>query len=349
MYNHCDPADHQLPLPLALRQLPAFSIQAGNLKTLRAGIPTARHFPIRIELQTDSQHLAKFFEGNWPSYSSGETPQARIIALKDPARCYGFPDSFDGSRWYCPESKQVWMFGREYYGNLKITVRGLCSELAPPEEMFLHGCALSVNNSGLVLSGMSGAGKTTLTAALHQIFGPDLKLVNDDWGPLSLSTGILRFTEEPNLHMKYPSVRKLMPSLTIDPDTFPSENYSGNPEDAHARLLISPETVFGKEALLREAPLRLFVLVTRDHTKPALVRNLSASDLSFIEGGQFSEFYQRTEWFLNGSLFLTDEGRKERTRQQYRVLLRKYNCILVNNSETPRIGADLVISALRSL
>jgi Phosphoenolpyruvate carboxykinase. len=301
-----------------------------------------------LELLTDSNHLANFYSANWPADVSTLEPDARILAGKESATYYGLPQDFNNCRWYCPESRQVWMFGTEYYGNLKITVRGLCSELASDEEMFIHGCALSLYNCGLILSGMSGAGKTTLTAALRQRLDSNVSVVNDDWGPLSLSSGLVRRTGEPYLHMKYPSVRSLAPALSIGPNTHRSENFQGDFNDPAARLLINPFDVFGQEGLCDDVTLKLFVVVIRNDSEPLSLRRLSTTDLSILERGHYSAFYQRSEQFLNGSLFLMDDYRLMRTRQQHRALLERFHCVALNNSGSPQRGAELIISALHA-
>ncbi|MBK8467582.1 MAG: hypothetical protein IPL32_17335 [Chloracidobacterium sp.] len=347
-YNHCDPLEKQIPLPIELRDLPEdLSVFLKDPLRIRVVIPTASSVPIIIELCTDSSHLASFFSANWANDVSTEQPNARIMALKRSASFYGMDKELDQSRWFCPTSKQVWMFGTEYYGNLKITVRGLCSELAPDEEMFLHGCSLSVFNRGVVLAGMSGAGKTTVTSALIDKLGKDVKIINDDWGALSLDSGLLQFTREGALHMKYPSVQRITPNLPIGPDTHPSENFHGDRHDPRARLLISPKEVYGEDNLYGEKTMKLFVVVLRTLSEKASIRTLEPEDISVVEDGQYSSFYQRNERYLNGSLFLFDNIRMERIRRQHITLLTRYKCIMLNNSAEPQTSADLVLSALQ--
>lgn len=347
-YNHTDPPDKQLPLSIKLLNLSFQNPLLRSLPTVRVAIPTASGRLIRLELLTDSNHLAEFYSANWPADVSTFEPDARIVAGKESATHYGLSQEFNDCRWYCPDSRQVLMFETEYYGNLKITVRGLCSELASDEDMFIHGCALDLDNYGLTLSGMSGAGKTTLTAALRQKLDSNISVVNDDWGPLSLSSGLMQSTGEPYLHMKYPSVRRLAPALSISPNTHRSENFQGSSTDPAARLLVTPAEVFGQEGLCYQVILKLFVVVIRNESEPPSLRRLSTTDLSVLESGHYSAFYQRSEQFLNGSLFLMDDYRLMRTRQQHRTLLDRFHCVALNNSGAPEHGADLIVSALHA-
>ncbi len=342
-YNHITPPDLRRPLPVRARALPTEAPRgATRLSSVRCAIRTSNGAEIPLQLDTDSSHLLSFFTLNWPT--STASPGARILALRDAPEAYGMPAELAGSRWYCSQSRQVWMFGNEYYGNVKITVRGLCSEMASDDEMYVHGCSLAVQNRGLVLSGMSGSGKTTLTAALRRVAG-DVRVVNDDWGPLSLSTGQLVFTGEPHLHMKYPSVRALAPTLELGPERYPSEDYSGDNLDPKARMLISPLEVFGARMLAPKAVLQLFVVVRR----PAVtnqVPSISPTELSTIQQGQHSAFYDREEHYMNGSLFLVDQPAFDRYRSIHEVLLDRFRVITIDNTGTPERAAELILDAL---
>jgi hypothetical protein len=310
-------------------------------------IPTADGRKIILTLCTDSEHLAKFFSMNWPAHVSSEKSDAVIYALKGNAESYQLSPTFNGPRWFCPKTKQVWVFGNEYYGNLKVTVRGLCSELASDEQMFLHGCAMAIDGHGLVLSGISGAGKTTTTAALLKALGTRLKIVNDDWGPFSLTDGKLCFTKEPYLHMKYPSVKTLIPALEISPALYVSESFYGDTSHPHARLLIDPQKVFGQNGLQDTAILKMFVVVTRDLEKPAEMRPLSLEDMPLLEQGIYSRIYDRTERFFNGSLLLTNEISLKRESDRYRTLVQNFPCFIVNNSGTPEETAEHILLTLK--
>lgn len=348
-YNHSDLPEEQIPLPIKRREFPLDDLLIPNRIEKRVSIPTAAGGRVTLLLRTDSRHLAKFFAMNWLADISPKRPDATIIALKKNAAVYGLARELDSSRWFCSKTGQVWMFGNEFYGNVKITVRGLCSELAPPEQMFLHGCALAIDGRGVVLSGVSGAGKTTLTAALRKILGSRAQVLNDDWGPFSLNDGQLQFTDEPYLHMKYPSVRTLAPHLEISPSAHPSENFRGDTNDPRARLLIAPHQVFGNNSLQSKAKLRMFVVVTRDPNMSAGVRSLSQRDMPLLEQGKYSRFYDRTEQFLNGSLFITDRIGQERERDRHRTLLKDFPCIMVNNVVAPEKTAELILTELERI
>ena len=348
-YNHYDSHDGRVILDVKPRQLPlSFSYPAGTKKA-RISIPTANAHPIILELCSDSPHLIKFFSANWPADNSAIEPHARIMALKGSAGDYGLSDDFNNYRWFCSKSRQVWMFGTEYYLNIKITIRGLCSELAPFEEMFLHGCSVSIEDQGVVIAGTAGAGKTTLTSALRQRLGCKLRFVNEDWGPFSLTTGVLKSTEQPLLYIKYSDVRSIASELRVTPNTHLSDNLADDGSGRQAHALVSPAELFGGDHLQSRVTLKLFVIVIRDLAQPASYRYLSPEDVSVIENGQYLGSKSNDNWFLNRPLFLIDEMRRSRTRKQHETLLARFSCVALNNSADPVVGANIILSVLEDL
>ncbi len=340
-YNHVDPVPKRRPLPIRLGPVPipvAAASKAWPRRIARVAIDD--ECDIAIELRTDSEHLACFFAENWATCDSAAAPQGTLIALKEPAVSYGLPAELDGSRWFCPETRTLWWTGSEYYGNVKIGVRGLCSELAPDDLMFHHGCVLEAHGQGLLLCGRSGAGKTTITAELLAAFD-DARVVNDDWGALSLSTGRAVSTEEQRLHMKYPSVATLAAHLQPSPSTHPSENFHGDRTDPHARLLIRGAEVF-RGRILPETRVQHVVVLLRDASGPPHMRLLGRDDLPLLEAGSYSAFYKRHEPFLNGSLLLLRDCQRVRQRQLHTKLLETTRCIVVNNSGSPQEIAGLI-------
>jgi len=85
-------------------------------------------------------------------------------------------------------------------------------------EVFVHGCTLSVGTGpdrrGVVITGSSGAGKTTLVAGLLRHHGYPVAVPNDDWAAVSLARGDSVSTGEQMLHMKTGSVLALRPGFS---------------------------------------------------------------------------------------------------------------------------------------
>lgn len=345
---HFDPLGDLRPLPL--RHDPAVARVVQDIVSTHPPVVAevaTRTGHLRIGLSTDSAHLRRFFTLQWPRPPAGAADDALIVAMRRPAAAYGLDGSLDGVRTVDTERSTIVSFGTEYYGNVKVSTRGLCSAAFASErkELFVHGAAIAIAGGGVVLSGASGAGKTTCVAALRNRLGAGIRIVNDDWGPASVTSRQLTYTGEDRLHMKYPSVRALNPGLSPNPGSHPSENFRGDPLDPHARLLITPAEVFGA-ACLPTAEWRLYVALFRDESMPFTVRPLTGDDVGVLEESHFAAFYNRSERFLDGSLLhLTDEHVAE-TRGQYQTILETIPALFVNNTGLPEQAADAILEAM---
>lgn len=345
---HIDHPDRRVPLDLVASSANSPAISPAALPYNHcAEIRTGRDKKIYVRLLTDSRHLSEFFVGQWGDIQQAEAA-ATLFALARPPEYYGVPGHFGGHRTWLQEQCEVWQFGTEYYGTIKVSVRGICSVLATEDELFLHGCALQIGTMGVVLSGVSGAGKTTLTEAIRALDKPPSLIVNDDWGAVSLANRRMYYTGESNLHMKYRSVAALRPDLNPRPEEFASENYEGDATDPHARLLIPRNHVFGPHGIADEAPLSAYVVVFRDPAGQNAIRPLRIEDLARIEDGEYSAFYQRHERFLDGSLFLTSPDAIASHRAKLRRLVSSVPAWLVNNAGSPAETAQCIVKALHS-
>jgi len=351
MTLHMDVATHRLALPLIeLAGLEALvEPVCSRLDGVRASIH-AGNAAVKISLHSDSAHLREFFSANWGGACDGPTfcSPATIVALcatKIPSA----PQLLPGARYVNPSRTMIASVDNEYYGNVKISVRGLCSAASRKVETggFLHGTALVRENAGFVICGASGSGKTTTTRALFELRPGEFRVVNDDWGWADHEARLLKFTGEPNLHMKYRSVRTIAPELTLSPATFPSENYSGDTEDPHARLLIPRRKVFN-DAVADAAFFSGLVVIMRDASKPFFVRRLTADDVNLLEVAEYSTFYQRHERFLDGSLLLLDDADLRAERERFKRLLTQVPSVLINNVSTPADAATAVCSFVKS-
>lgn len=273
---HYDPPEHRRPLPLveqagAASAVPEGALDFGHQATIR----TRADRSMKVVLRTDSPHLSCFFEAQWGGGAPDGVPDATMYAFARLPEAYGLDPELGGRRTWFRDRHEVWQFGTEYYGNIKVSTRGLCSALAADDEVFVHGCSLQIGDRGVILSGRSGTGKTTLTAAMRSA-SPVVRVINDDWGAVGLSGGETYYTGEARLHMKYRSAFAIDPDLGIGPLTHLSENYADDPEDIHSRLLISRASVFGEDRVSDAGPVSAYCVLTRDETRPAGIRPSSS-------------------------------------------------------------------------
>lgn len=320
-------------LPLPVRRLAddqarvSVALLDGHSRTGMVRTPAGA---IVVALNTDSLRLSEFFSANWHPAPAGSAPHAIVTAFASPAQRYGLDHELDVARWWSPDRRELIVFDCDSYSVVKVCVRGVCSAVAPPDVVFVHGCALDLavgeSHRGILIMGSSGAGKTTLVASIRRQAGLRVAIVNDDWGPVHLTSGIAVSTGEPMLHMKALSVLAFR-------QTAPSQLAGCVSEGDGTRVLIPPESVFGAGGLADSVRLSNIIVLTRNgenHAKP----NPPTAAIELLETGSYSQYYRAREPFLNGSLILLDEESRRRQRDLYTRLLSGVRVSWISNSGT---------------
>jgi len=309
-------------------------------------VPAGR---IVLAFVSDSARLSRMFAANWAQADTDQAPDATLYALAHPARRYGLDSRWDEARWWSRDQKTMVVFGFGSYRMAKVCVRGICSAVSGDDTLFVHGCALSVGagreRRGVVITGSSGAGKTTLVAGLLRHPEYSVTVLNDDWGAISLSRGESVSTGETMLHMKTASV------LALHPGFFTSARAGSyfrdlSERDRAARMLVSPETVYGRAWSTSQTVVDHVAVVVRepaDWLPP--VRDSEAVIQS--QGG--AGLVHHHEAFFNGSLILTTEDDKLREQRRYRQLLDRTAVSWINNCSTPDALVGNFLSAVMNM
>ena len=321
-------------------------------------VPAGR---IVVAFVSDSARLSQMFAANWAPAGTdqmfaaswapagtGQEPDATLYALTKPAGSYGLDGRWDGARWWSRDQKMMVVFGFGSYRLVKVCVRGICSAVSGDDILFLHGCALSLgagnDRRGVVITGSSGAGKTTLVAGLLRHPEYPVAVLNDDWGPISLVSGDSVSTGERMLHMKSSSVLALRPGFFTN---VPAGSYSRDlsERDRAARVLVPPESVYGMAWSTSSAAVEHVAVVVRE--PPGwLPPGQGAEAVREIESEGDRGFAHRHEGFFNGSLILTTEDDKLREERHYLRLLNRTTVSWINNCGTPETLVDNFISAV---
>ena len=308
-------------------------------------VPAGR---IVVAFVSDSARLSRMFAANWARAGTDQEPDATLYALAQPARQYGLDGEWDRARWWSRDQKVMAVFGFTSYRLAKVCVRGICSAVSNDDIVFLHGCALSLGTGndrrGVVITGSSGAGKTTLVAGLLRHPEYPLTVLNDDWGAISLSSGNLASTGERMLHMKSSSV------LTLQPGFFTSAHpasYSPDlsEQDRAARMLVSPESVYGR-SWSTSATIAEHVAVVVQEPAGWLPPGQRDEAVRELESGGDVDSLHHHEAFFNGSLILMGEEDKLREERHFRRLLDRTTVSWINNCGTPETLVDTFISAV---
>ena len=204
---------------------------------------------IVLGLVSDSSRLSRMFAANWARAGTGQQPDATLYALAPQACAYGLDDRWNGARWWSREHKMMLVFGCGSYRLAKVCVRGICSAVSADDMMFVHGCVLSLGagpdpRRGVVITGRSGAGKTTLVAGLLRHPEYSMAVLNDDWGAVAL--GHRECCQHGGKDAAHEDVQRdvLRPGFFT---SAPPGSYSRDlsDQDRAARMLVSPESVYG--------------------------------------------------------------------------------------------------------
>ena len=308
-------------------------------------VPAGR---IVLAFVSDSARLSGMFAANWAQAGTDQEPDATLYALSRPARGYGLDRRWDEARWWSRDQKRMVVFGFGSYRLAKVCVRGICSAVSGDDILFLHGCALSVgagtDRRGVVITGSSGAGKTTLVAGLLRHPEYSVTVLNDDWGAISLRRGDSVSTGERMLHMKTGSVLALRPGFFA---SAPADSYSRDLSERNrdARMLVSPESVYGTAWSTSATVVEHLAVVVRE---PAVwwPPSREGEAVRALESKDEVGLVHHHEAFFNGSLILTTEDDKLREERHYRQLLGRATVSWLNNCSTAEALVDNFISAV---
>ena len=292
---------------------------------------------IVLAFVSDSAVLSRMFAANWAEAGAGQEPDAALYALARPAGSYGLDRRWDRARWWARDQKIMAVFGFGSYRLAKVCVRGICSAVSGDDLLFIHGCALSVGTGtdrrGVVITGGSGAGKTTLVAGLLQHPEYAVAVLNDDWGAISLSRRDLVSTGEKMLHMKRTSVLALCPGFFT---STPAGSYSIDlsEQNLSARMLVSPQSVYGSAWTSSATTVDHVVVVVREPGE-WLPPGRDNDAVAALEDEGNAGLVLHREAFFNGSLILATEQDKLREERRYRQLLDRTTVSWINNCKTP--------------
>ena len=308
-------------------------------------VPAGR---IVLAFVSDSARLSGMFAANWAHAGTDAEPDATLYALARPACGYGLDRRWDGARWWSRDHKTMVVFGFGSYRLAKVCVRGICSAISGDDIFFLHGCALAVGagtgRRGVIITGSSGAGKTTLVAGLLRHAEYSAAVLNDDWGAISLSRGDSVGTGERMLHMKTGSVLALRPGFFT---SAPAGSYSRDlsERDRAARMLVSPESVYGAAWSTSATVVEHVAVVVREPADWLPPGREGEAMRALGSEGEVGLAHHH-EAFFNGSLILTTEDDRLREERHYRQLLGRTTISWINNCSTPEALVGNFISSV---
>jgi CobW/HypB/UreG, nucleotide-binding domain len=309
------------------------------------GVPAGR---VVVAFVCDSARLSRMFAANWAQAGTGQEPDATLYALAGPACRYGLDETWDRARWWSGDHKMMVVFGVGPYRLVKVCVRGICSAVTTDDQLCLHGCTLSVgaaaDRRGVIIIGGSGAGKTTLVARLLRQPEYQVAVLNDDWGAVSLDSGVSVSTGERMLHMKSRSVQALCPGFFA---SVPARSYvpdRSEPDDA-ARILVPPDRVYRTAWNATAMVVEHVAVLVREPACWSPPRQAGQAVMALEKEGGLGSVHHH-EAFFNGSLILATDDDRLREERRYRRLLGRTTLSWINNCSTPESLVANFISAV---
>jgi hypothetical protein len=252
-----------------------------------------------VELVTNSEHQARFWEANWWPADPASKPHAQIFAVKG-------VEGVEPSAYYCPELRTAVFLNTEYYGQCKSWALGIAAAVLEKNfnTLSIHGATALYKGRGVVIIAPTGTGKTTHSFKLF--LDKDGKICGDDWAYVAFPDSvpqrpvapIIASQPERSLYMRSES-QKEQDWLRSVFDLSLSENATTRKEDCeypigadmcsatgrrcvfndgkhwcyyafgNSRVLVKRDEILGPDKVVDEIPINLVVLLRRDdHSLP---------------------------------------------------------------------------------
>jgi len=272
---------------------------------------------IPIELTTNSDHQAGFWEANWWPAPASITPEARIYSATG-------VEGLEPSAYYCPPLHSALFVNTEYYGQCKSWALGIAAAILEQHHntLSIHGATALYKKKGVVIIAPTGTGKTTHAFKIFQNRAG--KICGDDWAYVKFPDQILERPTAP-LVAKQPECALYMRSesqkeqgwLRSVFDRSSSENVITRKEDCdhplgndlcsltkrkcvfnegegwcyyafgNSRVLVRREDIMGPEKVVDEVPINLVVLLRRDDHSPAEEKLSPSRAIRVLQEGEY--------------------------------------------------------------
>lgn len=219
--------------------------------------------------------------------------------------------------------------GVNNYSRVKNAIRGIMSDAQIDNTIFVHGCSFDIGlqnqRCGFLLTGASGAGKTTLTSLIAKRY--PFRIINDDWGAVDMQNVTAVSTEEKYLSMKLSSIKAMSSFLTED-DLIMKEVYHDG-----IRGFIEPSRVYDDR--VSRSSLDAWIILIKDKSDGHYVKKMLSEDAAKVMAeGAFSPYYKSVEKFMNGSLILDTEEQRNYHLKSFITIMDKIGVYVINNTGT---------------
>lgn len=341
-----------------------------------------------VELITNSNHQARFWQNNWWPSDGRILPHARIFSVMG-------VEGVDAGAYYCPALNTSLFVNTEYYGQCKSWALGMAAAILERRfnTLSIHGATALYKGTGVVIIAPTGTGKTTQSFKIF--LNPEGKICGDDWAYVEFPENLTPRGGEPlvarqperALYMRSES-QKEQGWLRGVFDNSMNENVTTQKGDCefptgkegcsltkakcvfdeglhwcyysfgNSRVLARREDLLGPHKVVDQVPINLVVLLRRDDHSPAEVKLTPDSAIEVLRKGEYMVLpgagpkekwgTTSTEPWYNPYLLELDDSSQARF---FRAMFEgwKVPCMILNTGvENVQQTHDRIIAALEA-
>ncbi len=287
-------------------------LKAKGAKSLKADLNG-----IVVELVTNSDHQAAFWQRNWWKADGSVLPHAQIYSVSG-------VEGMEPAAYYSPELQTALFVNTEYYGQCKSWALGIAAAILEKRfnTLSIHGATALYKGKGVVIIAPTGTGKTTHSFRIF--LDPEGKICGDDWAYVTFPDPIPEKAGSP-LVAKQPEKALYMRSETQKDqgwirevfDRSANENVMMRKEDCeyplgaemcsqtknkcvfndglqwcyyafgNSRVLVDRNEILGPDKVVDEVPVNLVVLLRRDDKSPAELKLGPSEAIDILQRGEY--------------------------------------------------------------
>jgi len=315
-----------------------------------------------IQLKTNDDHLIDFWIENWFPAPLTARPQGMIYAV------VGVPDQ-EPYAYYNSETKTAVFFNTNYYGQCKSWALGIVADIMEMQHDVhsIHGAAVDVGGTGVVIIAPTGTGKSTHSYGL--VLGlPTARIHSDDWiyvdyiggerGRASATISERKFYLRTDTARTYPQLGELFKRCKLE--NVRNEDFAAF---GNSRVILDPLWIGGPSKFVYTTRLRTVILLRRDNESPPEAELKPDEAIEILREGKFMVMPgagPEEEWgkikrepFYNPYLLIRDAHREQLQIEFFRKLFEFATCHILNTGvqkveETQARIRKVVIKAARA-
>lgn len=268
---------------------------------------------IIIQLRTNDEHLYEFWQENWfpATLDHSVHPHGVIYAVTgispEPRVCYH------------SDTKTGVVLNTNFYENVRSLALGMAMDMVGEQKdsHFLRGSLVDVDGEGIVITGCSGAGKSTHTYLLLEL--EKARIHSNDW------TYVERLGGEKGRLSTLVSERKFYLKTETAKINLRLKELSKRCKHDETHFILDPWWIGGNEKFVDTTRIKLIFILQPDPSNPEMVRRLDKEEALTL-------LINSPEPFCNPHLIAFKE-QKEIQEEFFKEILEFAPCYVFNTSK----------------